>query len=244
MTTHPGATPPRSTPPPAERTLVARYTPRLLLDRHEPFRPLAVGYTLFHADGYSPSFPRIVGLTPVATPPAAFAIEYAIWWDWDIQHLYELEHFWTYVDASGAVVRAEGSWHGDFWAIARAEGEPPHLHNGTHPIAYAQPGKHALTSSTDPLLIMKDHTRQQCSANGKKGGVWLTPVSRPMIADRKSPHADRLVNEYLQSRAFEPAFVWDTPFDISPDLLCPWPTLADWIPQRVDYLLAQLNGES
>jgi hypothetical protein len=40
---------------------------------------------------------------------AALAIEYAIWWDWDIGHLYELEHVWVYLDADRQVIRGEAS---------------------------------------------------------------------------------------------------------------------------------------
>ncbi|HUV88741.1 MAG TPA: hypothetical protein VMY80_03740, partial [Anaerolineae bacterium] len=96
------------------RALAARYSPILRFDTREPFLPLAAGYTIFRQDGPSPSFQRgrQVELAPPGQPPASFAIEYAIWWDWDIGHLYELEHVWVFVDAQGRVVRGEASWHG------------------------------------------------------------------------------------------------------------------------------------
>jgi len=243
MLNHPGAVLPRPDQNQAELALAARYAPHLLFDRHEPFLPLAAGYTLFHADGYSPSFPRCIGLSPVARPPAVLAIEYAIWWDWDIQHLYELEHFWTYVDAEGAVVQAEGSWHGDFRTIRHKEGEPPPLTDGSHPIAYAEPGKHAFSATNGIFLTLKEHTRRQCSAESGKGGVWMTPVSKGLIARYKTPEADDLVNAYLNQQAFEPAFVWEKSFDLTQELLLPWPVLAGWIPKRVDWLLSWLKAE-
>ena len=85
----------------------------LLFDAREPFLPLAAGYTLFRQSGPSPSFRQgfAVDLAPQGHPPARLAIEYAIWWDWDIGHLYELEHVWVYVDDGGRVVRCEASWH-------------------------------------------------------------------------------------------------------------------------------------
>src|SRR5205809_292705 len=93
------------------RGLAARYAPIILFDQREPFLPLAAGYTLFHIDAPSPSFPRTITLCAADRPPAQLVIEYAIWWDWDIQHLYELEHAWVYVDATGHVIHAEASWH-------------------------------------------------------------------------------------------------------------------------------------
>src|SRR4051794_34441291 len=88
------------------RALAARYAPIILFDLHEPFLPLAAGYTLFSADAPSPSFSRAITLSGPDRPPAQLAIEYAIWWDWDIQHLYELEHVWVYIDAAGQVAHA------------------------------------------------------------------------------------------------------------------------------------------
>lgn len=92
-----------------EHALAARYAPIIQFDAREPFLPLAAGYTVFRTDADSPSFPRRIELSPTGQPPAATAIEYAIWWDWDIGHLYELEHAWVYLDSDGQVVRAEAS---------------------------------------------------------------------------------------------------------------------------------------
>jgi len=155
----------------SELAMAARYAPRILFDRHEPFLPQAVGYTIFHQDGYSPSFPRCIGLKPIGRLPAELVIEYAIWWDWDINHLYELEHVWTYVDGDGTLVHAEGSWHGDFGAARRLQDGRLSLHDHSHPVVYAQPGKHAFAFTDEPLLILKEHTRRQCSVQAGKGGL-------------------------------------------------------------------------
>ena len=88
-----------------ELKLARRHVPILRLDRREPFLPSRVGVTVFWEPGESPSFPRMV------TVPrgADCVIEYAIWWDWDIQHLYELEHVWVAVEKGGRVVAVEAS---------------------------------------------------------------------------------------------------------------------------------------
>ena len=236
-----GASLPTHSLAPDERELVARYAPRILLDRCEPFRPLVVGYTLFRQDGYSPSFPRCIGLRPVGRPPAVLAIEYAIWWDWDIEHLYELEHIWTYVGADGEVVHAEGSWHGDFWSLRHWENGHIPLYAGTHPLAYAQPGKHAFAATEMPFQVMARRIQAQCLAQTPKDGLLITPIFEGVLDGWKTPEADARINAYLTHRAFEPAFVWDEPLDLASAPMVPWPLLERWIPQRIAWLLSRLE---
>ncbi|MFQ5611985.1 MAG: hypothetical protein ACE5H9_07605 [Anaerolineae bacterium] len=240
MSNHPGARAPRPDQDPAGLDLAARHAPRILFDRHEPFLPLRAGYTIFRADGYSPSFPRAIGLRPVAIPTATLAIEYAIWWDWDITHLYDLEHVWVFLDAGGAVVRVEASWHGQFWSAPRLDGRSPALHGGTHPVLYAQPGKHALLPDPALFLDSKDALRRSCTVKAGRGGVLVTPVFRDVLAPSRTEPANALVERHLKSHAFEPALEWDRVFDVRPELLIPWPQLAAWIPQRVEWILARL----
>ena len=76
----------------------AQYAPVLYFDEAEPFLPLAVGCTRFDSPAPSLSFPRMITLHDDHFR-AAYALEYAIWWDWDIEHLYELEHIWVWIDS-------------------------------------------------------------------------------------------------------------------------------------------------
>ena len=65
----------------AEQALALRYAPIIHFDSHEPFLPLAVGYTIFRADAPSPSFARQITLAAAGRPSATVVLEYAIWWD-------------------------------------------------------------------------------------------------------------------------------------------------------------------
>ena len=98
--------------------------------------PLAVGYTIFKSEEPSPSFFRRIQHD--WRPAWATAIEYAIWWDWDIGHLYELEHVWVYLDEADRLVWVEASSHGGYASMILEDGSIPC--DGTHPIVYAQPG--------------------------------------------------------------------------------------------------------
>ncbi len=217
----------------SDRDLATRYAPILKFDANEPFLPAAVGYTVFRESGPSPSFPRQIELE--GSPKAALAIEYAIWWDWDIQHLYELEHIWVYLDNEGQVIRAEASWHGDYNDMA-VEGLLPLT--GDRLTLFSEPGKHAFAPVRDWLRNPK--TQKGCSRFAGAGGVWVTPIFKGLI-DVKTPQADRLVHTYLEKYAFEPDMEFTQLYPIPPESLVPWPALFEWIPGRVAWRLSKLE---
>lgn len=219
----------QNTSPESGHALAARYAPVIHFDAREPFLPLAVGYTVFHHDDDSPSFPRRIELAPAGTPPAVAAVEYAIWWDWDIQHLYELEHVWVYVDRAGNVVRAEASWHGGYHDMAVEDSLPL---TGNHLDVFSEPGKHAFAPSPAWLQQRAAHTRRSCTRHAGMGGVWVTPLFEGII-QAKTPLADRLVHTWLEQSAFEPSMEFTQIFSVSPDILVPWPAMYNWIPRRV-----------
>ena len=225
----------------SERALAARYAPALLFDRREPFLPLAVGYTLFRHSDSSPSFRQghIVELTPPDQPPASLAIEYAIWWDWDIGHLYELEHVWVFVDDQGRVVRGEASWHGGYHDM-RHDGSL--ALEGNHLVLYSEPGKHAFAPT--PTWFKKrrqDLKRSETSDLAGVGGVLLARFIQGRV--KPAPLNTRLVHTYLSRRAFEPSWDFSQRFQFTPEMLVPWPALRDWMPARINGILDRLARE-
>ncbi|HEY8422781.1 MAG TPA: hypothetical protein VIL05_13740 [Thermoclostridium sp.] len=78
-----------------DKEIVKRYAPIIYFDEREPFYPIRTGCTIFTRPGPSPSFRREICFN---SEYIKYVIEYAIYWDFDIQHLYELEHVWIYVD--------------------------------------------------------------------------------------------------------------------------------------------------
>ena len=226
------------------RDLAARYAPLIYFDHKEPFLPLAVGYTIFTANGDSPSFPRRIELQSADHAPAACAIEYAIWWDWDIQHLYELEHTWAYVGANGKVVFAEASWHGGSNAMVLNDGKVRVVTQGGgyHPVVYSEPGKHAFAPKPEILINERRvKTLEGCGPRAGTGGLWVTPLFKGILDLRKNPAVDALVTAQLKKHAFTPAFVWNKKFLVTRDLLIPWQTLFEWVPARMDWWIARLQ---
>lgn len=230
-----GANVPRTGAEDAGLALAARYAPILMFDEAEPFLPAAVGVTILHREGESPSFPRRI--THEFTPPWETAIEYAIWWDWDIGHLYELEHAWSYVGADGRLVWAEASWHGDYSAMSLAGGRVSA--DGDRPVLYSQPGKHAFAPEPICLERVIHFVVKDAAYEAGEGGVLVKEQYAHAIAPQASDHERAAA--YLRERAFLPTLLFNRRFEISRDLLVPWPQLDAWIPARVNWWLEQLR---
>ena len=220
----------------ADYALALRFAPLIRFDRDEPFFPTVVGYTVFRESGASPSFPRDVRLEF----PAAIAIEYAIWWDWDIQHLYELEHIWVYVDGAGELVAAEASWHGDYNPMLTGDGGLPL--EDSRLVLHSEPGKHAFAPSTNWLQKRKSRTITNCGTRAGVMGVLVTPLYEGVIRERV-PLNNRLVHTYLERRQFEPSFDFSNRFDLRDAEFVPWPHLHEWIPRRVSAWVDHLRAK-
>ena len=209
-----------------DHALALRHAPMIQFDAEEPFLPSVVGYAVFRDSAPSPSFPRHIQLDA----GIEFVIEYAIWWDWDIQHLYELEHAWVYVDGGGNVVKAEASWHGKYNRMLDEAGQLP-LRDG-RPLLHSEPGKHAFAPSPKWLLARRERTSASCGARAGVMGVHVTPLFAGVI-DQRKPLQNRLVHTWLERWQFEPSFDFSKSFDLRDAVFVPWRSLCHWIPSRV-----------
>jgi glycerophosphoryl diester phosphodiesterase len=224
----------RTFPSEDDRALAIRHAPRLRFDAREPFVPSTVGYTIFRRDGSSPSFPREIGL-PAS---AACAIEYAIWWDWDIQHLYELEHIWLYLDAQEHLVAAEASWHGRYHPMIDDHAKLP-AEDGRLAL-YSEPGKHAFAPEPRWLVERAAVTTRACTIHSGKMGVLVTPLFEGIIHG-PLPVNHRVVHTYLERQAFTPSFDFTHTVDLADAVFVPWENLFAWIPSRVTWWVKHLH---
>jgi hypothetical protein len=186
--------------------LARRLAPRILFDLREPFFPRWVGVSLLEAAGPSPSFRRV--LTP---PSGGCVIEYAIYWDWDIQHLYDLEHIWLYLDSSGGVVDAEASFHGKYLK-SLVPGTAIPLSGRLE--LYSQPGKHAFAPYPGLFRFLPDCASSTGDEAGKAGAEVSWVLQYRITHD---PAWDLPVRRYLEGFRFEPAWefaAWDMPSSI------------------------------
>ena len=217
----------------ADHQLALTYQPHIQKDLREPFPIRYFGYTVFRERADSRSFARLT-LDP-AEHGAACIIEYAVYYDYDIQHLYDLEHAWVAVDRRGAVAGCWSSFHG---MRLRDHRIGTFRLEDTHPVLYAQPGKHALLP--DPALFwLHQDFPESCGA--KAGGGLLIP---PMLADKMHTDEaqDRMIDRYIKERcAFTPALAFE-PETVTPEQVIPWPELEERIPRMVEAELARLRS--
>lgn len=218
----------------ADAALARRHQPRLMLDRAEPFRPLAAGYAVYREEGQSLSSKFRI------RPQAHAVIEYAIWYDWDIQHLYDLEHVWVHVDEAGAVVKVEASRHGARRAMVRPDGSLPLEHG--RPVLYSEPGKHAHWADNGEMHVKSGTLIEaMCGAFAGEQGVHLSNRFSDAGLISASALENRLARLKMKRAAFVPS--WD--FARSGDeqggiALVPWAVLEQWIPKRVARLVEDL----
>lgn len=210
-----------------EKELALKYSPLLFLDDREPFLPYKVGYTVFGKDARSYSFKRMISLGK-----DEICIEYAIFWDFDIEHMYDLEHLWVYVK-DNKVIKFEGSWHGRYLVFKEFQ------LIDSHPVAYAQPGKHAFSSVKDCFnsnLVTYLMTIIPCRFLAGRGGVLRKEFEKSLKEEDKI-----LVKNYLKKFSFWPSFSFNKRFEINESNLIPWKELNIEISKRIEYLLLKIK---
>nr|WP_272211384.1 HAD family hydrolase [Marinicella sp. W31]MDC2877274.1 HAD hydrolase-like protein [Marinicella sp. W31] len=208
------------------------HRPVLMIDCAEPAPPIALGYSVIRHTARSPS--SKFDITP---PQGGSVIEYAIWHDWDIQHLYDLEHVWVHVDAEGAVVRVEGSMHGMRVSVDDGSGLPEM--RGTRPVLYVEPGKHALWGVSRIMCSMVGaKIAEMCGRDAGAGGIHLGNAFAESGAWSATPEQHRLARLAMKRAAFVPRF--DFIAAAQEPALVPWTALEQWIPKRMQALIAAL----
>ncbi len=206
------------------RLLALRFCPHIYKDSREPFPIRFLGVTVFTKAGPSASFPKW-SPDPAAAGAQAI-IEYAIYYDYDIQHLYDLEHIWVAIDHQQQVIDCWCSFHG---RRLRAAGIPAFRLEGSHPVLYAQPGKHAFLP--DPQLFeLLPQLRHSC-LEAAGGGLLVPELFRDAVST--APELDAKIEAHIRSRyRFEPSMHF-VPEPISPEQLISWEDLRSRIPQLI-----------
>jgi len=215
-----------------ELKLCIQFAPHVLFDKKEPFDIKHIGCTVFSGRAPSPSFPgsplkrRIID--PVAKH-AALAVESAYSYDYDIQHLYELEHVWVYIAADGTVCGCEGSFHGKY--LNQMIPLFPVLDKGkTQVTLYAQPGKHAFLPSPQ-LFALYPEPDSCCREKAGSDGLALPEMFEDAVVLTATQQQE--VTDYIRKKyAFTPSWIFEER-ELPSALYVPWQTLAKEIPVRI-----------
>lgn len=208
-----------------KKELVLKYQPHIYMDKRDPFPIRYIGCTVATSPIDSASWMGL-RLDPRSEQAAAI-IEYAVYFDYDIQHLYDLEHIWVIVGEDGKLQDCWCSFHG---MRLRAAGLSSFKMEGTHPVIYTQPGKHAMLP--DPELF-ELHTQYHTACNKKAGGGLLIPS---MLADKMKTDETRnkKVKQYIRSHfTFEPSLEF-VRHSLDADQFISCQELLDKIPQLVE----------
>lgn len=208
-----------------DRELALRFLPHFCRDNREPFPIEAVGYSVLRADGKSPSSPRNLCLGQ----KAALILEYAVFFDFDIQHLYDLEHVFIYLNDAGEAVGVEASFHGWFFN-SMFPGSGLSWEQETHPVFYMQPGKHAMMPDSRLFYLYRE-LFDACGDLCGSGGFLVDPMFNAELST--SPNFDQIVRSYIRKNfAFEPTMCFE-PAPLDPARVIPWPELRELIVRRM-----------
>lgn len=213
--------------------LALLYKPRIYFDKAEPFEIKGMGFSIFHQSEKSSSFRRVIEINP---EKIAFAVEYAVYFDYDIQHLYDLEHIWIYVGHDGKVADAEASFHGRYMKAMALERDI--VPDGLHAEFFCQPGKHAFMPEGRLFKLLPDWDLA-CNALAGRSGLLVMD----MFGDKLSttPALQQKVQKYIKTNfSFEPTLQFEYK-DVADALFLPWPQLKAEIPERIQHELALMN---
>ena len=181
-------------------SLALKYAPIIYMDKREPVEIKRIGFTEYTKNGSkSISFNRKFDFENMRG--AVKVLEYAYYLDFDIQHLYDLEHIWVYLDVNDKVVGAEGSFHGRFLnALNKEFGK---LENESNIVMYSQPGKHAMVA--DPKL-MYIYT-ELFSSCGRLAGIYGLDAPERFTSDiHISDEDDKKIVQYIRDNlSFTPS---------------------------------------
>jgi len=211
--------------------LAKEYAPILLCDVREPFFPVSIGVSVFEEPGSSPSFRREVPFRPGRD---RYVIEYAIYWDYDIQHLYELEHVWVCVGWDGEVAYCEVSFHGKYWRGLRKD--RGNL-SGKRVRLYCQPGKHAMTPIVELFDLIPNFETCTDEDAGAAGLIMTSPFQGMY---EMSEEIDALVRAHLQTYRFKPSGEYE-PYEAPAELFVTWEQLREEVPVRIGRIVRELR---
>ncbi|WP_172250961.1 hypothetical protein [Saccharibacillus deserti] len=217
------------------RTLCERYAPYLMFDLREPFLPNLVGFTRLQPEEESPSYPRSF---KESDPRTASVLEYAIWWDYEIGHLYQMEQVWIYLGPNGEVLDCEATFHGKI--LKGLLKNRSNLSDGTHVRLFAQPGKHALSPMPEVFELLPDLYLAAGAHAGADGLYAGGEIACALPGGGEADEIHTRVRRYLRSFAFKPALEY-TEYRLLPEQFLPWTKLREAIPLRLADRLLELE---
>ena len=217
---------------PADAERARRLAPVIRFSANEPFLPSHLGVSILTAARRSPSCAHQVTFEP----GVARVVEYAVWWDWDIGHLYDLEHVWIKLDAQDQILAVEASAHGAFATMSGPDGALPL--EDRRVTLYAEPGKHAFHARAETMLARRRELGWACAELAGQGDILINDMFAHLFDFTPAQH--RAVRRHLELQAFTPAFSFTQMVDTAGIEIVSWPELHGHIARRVPELVASV----
>lgn len=219
---------------PADAERARRFAPVIRFSANEPFLPSHMGVTILTQARQSPSCRHHLTFEP----GVARIIEYALWWDWDIGHLYDLEHVWIKLADDDRILAVEASAHGRFATMVGADGGVP-MQDGRVTLC-AEPGKHAFHAGPDTIVARRRELGRACAELAGEGGILVNDMFAHLFDFAPAQH--RAVRRHLELQAFTPAFAFTQVVDTAGIEMVSWPDLHGHIAHRVPQLVAAVTA--
>lgn len=170
---------------------------------------------------------------------AAMILEYGFYYDADIQHIYELEHVWVYLDEHAKIMSVKATQHGKITTIYETPKSIKYHNN--HPLLYASPGKHALYKSPNKM------NRRILSSVNQKGADRVLDVH---FFDEKMwkkivpyyPGKGKIRLYFLENFTNLPTFRYKRFLIPKRPQLIPWDILEALVPDRVIAFLQKIQA--
>ena len=188
-----------------------------------PFR--AVGYSVHERDGPSASSTH-----PARFGDAVHAVEYAIWWDWDIQISCEMERVRVCLSGNDQPMQGESSTRSCEGEMRRKRQRLP-LKSGrvTH---FSEPGKHTFAANPERRCTNDTAVSRRCGTGGGANGARIPGLPGGMLNEPGIYGRHHLCNQ-LKSQNVVPEFRLGRNFDLRIMPFMPWDELEASIPGRV-----------
>lgn len=213
--------------------LANKYMPYIYYDKNEPFFPIEVGYTIIHKTSKSPSFNRVIKVDGQVD----FVIEYAFYFNYDSQHLFDLEHVWIYVDGTGNIADCEASFHGKY--LKGLLIDRSNIEEKTHVRLYSQPGKHAFMPKSEYFHLLPNLYSANDDEMGKDG-LLITDIARGRYFTNDMIHS--MVRQYIERFKFVPSMIFEKIENSTYELVL-WEELDQHIPLFINKELERIKFE-
>lgn len=214
------------------RKLALKYFPKVYFDKEEPFDVKLIGYHIYRVSQESLTFDRKVWVDPLKV---RYVIEYAIYFDYDIEHMYDLEHIWIYVGFDGKVTDAECSSHGRYVNCWRLH---PEAEDGEKITLYSQPGKHAFYPEGRLFLLFPDY-EEVCMNKAGAAGLLVPPFLEKILHTNEA--LDAKIQSFMQRKySFKPTLEFEEG-KIKNKIFVPEEELPGLIAERVKGMVKELG---